>query len=236
MPTRLTCPGCGVVSKLDEDLPPGKKVRCRQCDTVYRVPDDGKSERAVPERRPARVVDDDDDDRDLRRPPRRRRRRREESGTPVGLIVGIAVALVVVLSVGAIVAVYMINHKSETVVAQSDGQPPQFQPPDQLPPGGGRGNPGLGGDVGGRRGGRRFNPGDDPTLPRGGRGSGGQPDQPPDGGPGPGGNSPPASAGQVGTEEGMTAKEIEGEDIDGQRFKLSEYRGKVVLLDFWGHW
>jgi hypothetical protein len=35
---------------------------------------------------------------------------------------------------------------------------------------------------------------------------------------------------------GKTAPEIEGEDIDGKRFKLSDYRGKVVVLDFWGHW
>ncbi len=35
---------------------------------------------------------------------------------------------------------------------------------------------------------------------------------------------------------GKVAPEIEGEDIDGVRFKLSEYRGKVVLLVFWGHW
>jgi len=32
---------------------------------------------------------------------------------------------------------------------------------------------------------------------------------------------------------GKVAPEIEGEDQDGQRFKLSDYRGKVVLLDFW---
>ena len=32
------------------------------------------------------------------------------------------------------------------------------------------------------------------------------------------------------------APEIQGEDIDGKRFKLSDYRGKVVVLDFWGHW
>ena len=35
---------------------------------------------------------------------------------------------------------------------------------------------------------------------------------------------------------GQAAKEIEGEDLDGQRFKLTDYRGKVVVLDFWGHW
>jgi AhpC/TSA family len=35
---------------------------------------------------------------------------------------------------------------------------------------------------------------------------------------------------------GKEAPDIEGEDIDGKAFKLSDYRGKVVVLDFWGHW
>jgi hypothetical protein len=35
---------------------------------------------------------------------------------------------------------------------------------------------------------------------------------------------------------GKEAPEIEGKDLDGKPFKLSDYRGKVVLLDFWGHW
>lgn len=35
---------------------------------------------------------------------------------------------------------------------------------------------------------------------------------------------------------GKTALDIEAEDIDGETFKLSDYRGKVVMLDFWGHW
>jgi hypothetical protein len=35
---------------------------------------------------------------------------------------------------------------------------------------------------------------------------------------------------------GKVAPQIEGEDIDGKSFKLSDYRGKVVVLDFWGHW
>ena len=35
---------------------------------------------------------------------------------------------------------------------------------------------------------------------------------------------------------GSMAPEIAGEDIDGTFFKLSDYWGKVVLLDFWGNW
>ena len=35
---------------------------------------------------------------------------------------------------------------------------------------------------------------------------------------------------------GKIAPEIEGEDLDGVKFKLSDYRGKVVVLDFWGNW
>ena len=35
---------------------------------------------------------------------------------------------------------------------------------------------------------------------------------------------------------GMQAPEIEGEDQDGGRFKLSDYRGKVVLLYFWSEY
>jgi hypothetical protein len=35
---------------------------------------------------------------------------------------------------------------------------------------------------------------------------------------------------------GKVAPDIQGEDIDGVAFKLSDYRGKVVVLDFWGNW
>ena len=35
---------------------------------------------------------------------------------------------------------------------------------------------------------------------------------------------------------GKTAPEVSGEDIDGKSMKLTEYRGKVVVLDFWGDW
>jgi len=35
---------------------------------------------------------------------------------------------------------------------------------------------------------------------------------------------------------GKIAPEIKGVDLDGQEFKLSDYRGKVVVIDFWGDW
>ncbi len=35
---------------------------------------------------------------------------------------------------------------------------------------------------------------------------------------------------------GKTAPDIVGKDVDGKEFKLSDYRGKVVVIDFWGDW
>jgi RNA polymerase sigma factor (sigma-70 family) len=35
---------------------------------------------------------------------------------------------------------------------------------------------------------------------------------------------------------GKSVPDIEGEDLDGKPFKLSDYRGKVVVLVFCGHW
>lgn len=35
---------------------------------------------------------------------------------------------------------------------------------------------------------------------------------------------------------GSVVPEISGEDLKGDAFKLSDYRGRVVLLPFWAHW
>jgi thiol-disulfide isomerase/thioredoxin len=40
----------------------------------------------------------------------------------------------------------------------------------------------------------------------------------------------------TGTDVGQRAPEIEGEDFEGRPFRLSDYRGRVVVLVFWGHW
>jgi hypothetical protein len=40
----------------------------------------------------------------------------------------------------------------------------------------------------------------------------------------------------VGLSVGMVAPDFTTKDADGNEFKLSDYRGKVVVLDFWGFW
>jgi hypothetical protein len=54
----------------------------------------------------------------------------------------------------------------------------------------------------------------------------------------PGNFRPPLNQAPVGQPlvPSVPAPEIEGTDQDGKSFKLSDYRGKVVLLDFWGNW
>ena len=40
----------------------------------------------------------------------------------------------------------------------------------------------------------------------------------------------------AGPRVGSPAPETAGEDLDGVPFRLSDYRGNVVVLDFWGDW
>lgn len=46
---------------------------------------------------------------------------------------------------------------------------------------------------------------------------------------------PPKDA-KVGRDVGNLAPDFEVKDVEGKSFKLSDYRGKVVLIDFWGFW
>lgn len=45
-----------------------------------------------------------------------------------------------------------------------------------------------------------------------------------------------AATGEEGLTPGDTIPNIKGKDVDGIRFELSDYAGKVVMLDFWGDW
>src|SRR5262249_52363083 len=46
----------------------------------------------------------------------------------------------------------------------------------------------------------------------------------------------PGSQDTRGPRVGQLAPEIDGKDLDGQSLKLSDFRGKVVLLSFYGEW
>jgi hypothetical protein len=50
------------------------------------------------------------------------------------------------------------------------------------------------------------------------------------------GGTSESGASRVGLEVGMVAPEITGRDTNGQTMRLGAYRGRVVVLDFWGHW
>jgi hypothetical protein len=59
------------------------------------------------------------------------------------------------------------------------------------------------------------------------------------GGPGggaPASGAPPDGNAGEGFEVGNVAPDISGKDTQGKTFKLSDYRGKVVVVDFWGFW
>jgi hypothetical protein len=130
-----------------------------------------------------------------------------------------------------------------------------------MPPGPGNAPPGLGGAAGASgapgdaAGGIPGAPGSVPTAPSAPGGvptaPGGVPAAPgtPGGIPtGPGGTAVASGAAPQGAAQGASsqpgpdlaigkvAPEIEGEDVNGKSFKLSDYRGKVVVLDFWGDW
>lgn len=48
--------------------------------------------------------------------------------------------------------------------------------------------------------------------------------------------APEMGGAQGGPTIGEEAPEIVGKDLEGVEFKLSDYRGKVVMLDFYGDW
>jgi len=47
---------------------------------------------------------------------------------------------------------------------------------------------------------------------------------------------PYSASPKLGVYEGDRAPELEGVDVSGKPLKLSDFRGKVVMLDFWGTW
>jgi predicted Zn finger-like uncharacterized protein len=182
----LSCPECSATLRMAKGIPDGKKVRCPKCSTMFR-PDGHDGRVSASSRR--RAAHRDEDDYEDEAPPRRGSSRQGgKKKSDAGLVVGVAVAAVLLLAgVGVAVALLWPG-------AKADPQDPKVTPPvaqNQLKPA--------------------------PLQPK---------------------NLAlaPVKQGNARLDVGQMAMEIEGEDIDGQPFKLSDYRGKVVVLDFWGHW
>src|SRR5262245_56058686 len=47
---------------------------------------------------------------------------------------------------------------------------------------------------------------------------------------------PPTTPKRTAPEIACFAPDLEGTDLEGKTHKLSDYRGKVVVVDFWGSW
>jgi serine/threonine protein kinase/thiol-disulfide isomerase/thioredoxin len=162
--------------------------------------------------------------------PRRRFKAKKaplNKGVLVGLVLGLG-SVVLVVPLVVVGVVYALSSGSQTpnvAYAASGPRPPSPSdfptpvsgytdtqkttpegPPGAYPPGSGLATPPW--------------PGRDPGAP---------------GGPAPGPSHPSSSGGQP-PAVGMPAPDIDGEDLDGACFRLSDYRGSVVLLDFWGFW
>lgn len=163
----------------------------------------------MPPNRSARRDDDDDYDDDDR--PRRPKKKKKAAKSSNAALIAIPVVVVGLLVAGGLVgAAWWFTKSDETAKINPD----QTRPPDlpKLQPAGGPGQPKV--NVPPVQTKTNVAPG----LPKA---------------------VTPAAvtpSGKSGLEVGDTALEIDGEDIDGKKFKLSDYRGKVVVLDFWGHW
>jgi len=157
---------------------------------------------------PNRRRDDDYDDDDDYDRPRPKKKKKAKSVNPALIVLPI-VAVGVIVAGGIVAYAWFSGKDKETAQAPPPNQlQPQLTGQPKLVPGPGPANPGPA--AGG------------PNLTT----------------PAPKSSSPAPTkpTGKVGLAVWDTAMEIDGEDIDGKKFKLSDYRGKVVVLDFWGDW
>jgi predicted Zn finger-like uncharacterized protein len=193
--TMLTCPACSTTLRLNQEVPPGKKVKCPKCGVLFTPGEEVVEEAVLTEEPPrSRRRDDDYDDRPRSRRrdddyddyddrPRRRRRPEQKPRSVLALL--LILAAIVMVPVIVLGGGYLILVKPDRGVKLPENAAPPPNMGNQNPPPNNEGN----------------------AKPR-----------------------------DKGPQVGSAAPEIEAEDLDGKKFKLSDYRGKVVLLDFWGNW
>ena len=219
---RYACPACAAPLRLSDDLPPGKRLRCPKCKEPFAVPaaKPGAAEaRAAASRRAAPSEEDIDQPRRVRSTSGKRRfkpKKRQSNLVPVFAIgtVGLVLLGGAALGIGWWFSRNVTpTEASAPPVVQKTTSAPEPAP---LPP---------------------VNTKAPAPAPAPVVATGGTPDiaPPPFVGKGALAESAPSSP-KMGLNVGDLAPDIEGEDIDGKPFKLADYRGKVVVLDFWGHW
>lgn len=129
----ITCPDCDTQLKMKAALPPGKKVRCPKCSTLFApVPEEevdtpvskGRRNAAAereeederPRRRPRSTVEEEDSDEleDEERPRRSRKKRPRKNGNR-GLIVGLVIGglLLLLVGIGIVVAVVTLRGRTD---------------------------------------------------------------------------------------------------------------------------
>jgi uncharacterized Zn finger protein (UPF0148 family) len=245
---KTTCPACGAILKTAGNVPVGKRCKCPKCGEPFAVPDrdaESVAARSTPARRVVPPVDDDDVDRERRGQRKKKRLQPKKKETnDVGLVIALSLGALLLTGAGILgVALWRSWGRTTEPIAQAKSEEPPRgvavpQPPPGPPPQ--PPAPQVGGDV--QQPASPDGPGSTnpptPTLPV-------IPSPRPNGPvnplpPAPDRSqkpTPPAGGDPVvGLKVGNLAPEIEGEDLDGKKFKLSDYRGKVVLLDFWGNW
>jgi peroxiredoxin len=256
MLSTILCPGCSAALKRPANLAAGKRIKCPQCETIFapdgeaNVPagvtaapsfssastslsadENGHSEEDAPLEVPtpsARAAS----------PGKGRSAPRKRSHT-VAILAALVLVMVVFLG-GAAVAVLILFGESWRPKSQSDqpaafARPPMPNGPQQMPnqppmqPGPNAPGPNVPG---------HFGPGANPPGPFGPGANAPGPFGPGANPPGPFGPGPnvPAQQSQPAVRVGQAVPEIEGKDLDGKAMKLSDFRGKVVVLDFWGDW
>ncbi len=155
MPFPISCPNCAAKLQVPDELS-GKRLKCKKCGEAFvaRPADDAPAPTAKPRsrpssneddepRRPARATrpraEDESDDEPRARPARdeddemdeprpEKKRKKKKAKTPVGLIVGVAIAAVLLIGGGIFAAIYFGGDTKPTtagtdVARNADGSP-----------------------------------------------------------------------------------------------------------------
>jgi hypothetical protein len=123
----LPCPECGKKLKVSDDIEPGKRVRCKDCGEMFRVPDEEEDEDEEedaprsrkkasrdedenedrPAKRSRRSDEDDEDEEEEDKRPRKPKKKpkKKKQGSKAGLIIVLSIVGVLLITGGIVVAV-----------------------------------------------------------------------------------------------------------------------------------